>query len=176
MIYWTHITFSYNRTVLLTELFQNVTGPGLRTKRSHFDMSKVGLSKVVQAIRTAIDVLDSRRQVIHSRHAVQQPVPASLASASVVSMGVQVYLDLCLIFLLFALQPVHSLLPLLFTPIAQRFLRRWCQGSGAGFLELNRCWYTLQRNQFVLIRSHLVMLVTLGYRFLWSLLKLVGHF
>ena len=50
----------------------------------------------------AIDVLDSRRQVIHGRHAVQHSGPASPASAPVVSMGVQIYLDLCLIFLLFA--------------------------------------------------------------------------
>ena len=171
MIYWTHITFSYNRTELLT-------GPGSRVKdqKELLCYKQGGLSKVVKVIWMAIDVLDSRRQVIHSSHAVQHSVPASLASAPVVSMGVRVYLDLCLIFLLFALQPVRSLLPLLFTLIAQRFLRRWCQGSGAGFLELNSCWYMLQRIQFVLIRSHLVMLVTLGYRFLWNLLKLVGHF
>jgi len=61
-----------------------------------------GLSKVVKEIRMAIGVLDSRRQVIHGRHAVQHSGPASPASAPVVSMGVQVYLELCLIFLLFA--------------------------------------------------------------------------
>ena len=43
-------------------------------------MSKVGLAKVVKVIRMAIDAPDPLRQVLDSRHAVQQFVPASLAS------------------------------------------------------------------------------------------------
>lgn len=43
---------SYIQPQLRTELVQKVTGPGQKTKRDHFDMSKVGL-RVVQAIRTA---------------------------------------------------------------------------------------------------------------------------
>ena len=35
-----------------------ITGPGQWTKRNGFDMSKVGLAKVVKAIRRAIDVPD----------------------------------------------------------------------------------------------------------------------
>ena len=38
-----------------------ITGPGQRTKKDSFEMSKVGLSKVVEAIRTAIDVPDPLR-------------------------------------------------------------------------------------------------------------------
>uniref|UniRef100_A0A4W2G5N4 Uncharacterized protein n=1 Tax=Bos indicus x Bos taurus TaxID=30522 RepID=A0A4W2G5N4_BOBOX len=45
----------------------------------HFDMSKVGLSKVVKAIRMATGVPDPSRQVLDSRQAVQRFVPASLA-------------------------------------------------------------------------------------------------
>ena len=41
----------YIQPQLRTELVQKVTGPGQKTKRDHFDMSKVGL-RVVQAIRT----------------------------------------------------------------------------------------------------------------------------
>ena len=42
------------------------------TQRDHFDMSKVGLSKVVEVIRMAIDIPDPLRQVLDCRHAVQQ--------------------------------------------------------------------------------------------------------
>ena len=38
-----------------------ITGPGQRTKRGRVDTSKVGLSKVVEAIRMAINVLDPPR-------------------------------------------------------------------------------------------------------------------
>ena len=53
-------------------------------------MSRVGLSKVVEAM----DTLDPLRQVLDSRHAVQQLVPAFLASgflcsAPVASKGAQ---------------------------------------------------------------------------------------
>ena len=59
-------------------------------ERDHFDMSRVGLSKVVKAM----DILDPLRQVLDSRHAVQQSVPAFLASgflcsAPVASKGAQ---------------------------------------------------------------------------------------
>ena len=75
-IYCTHVTLSQLRT----ELVQNVPGPGQRTKRGCFDKSKVGLSKVVKAIRMAIDVSDPLRQVLDSWHAVRRLVPACLAS------------------------------------------------------------------------------------------------
>ena len=35
-----------------------------RTKRDHFDMSKVGLSKMVEVIRMATDVPDPLRQIL----------------------------------------------------------------------------------------------------------------
>ena len=70
----------YIQPQVRTELVQNVKGPGQRTKRDHFDTSKVGLPKVVEVIRMAIDVPDPLRQVLDSRQAVQQFVPASLAS------------------------------------------------------------------------------------------------
>ena len=57
MIYCTH----YIQPQLRTELVHSITGPGQRTKRDSFEMSKVGLSKVVEAIRTAIDVPDPLR-------------------------------------------------------------------------------------------------------------------
>ena len=38
-----------------------ITGPGQRAKRDPFDISKVGLSKVVKVIRMAIDVPDPLR-------------------------------------------------------------------------------------------------------------------
>lgn len=105
----------YIQPQLRTELIQNVTGPEQRTKRDHYDMSKVGL-KVVEAIEMAKNILYPLRQVLDRRHAVQQIVPASLASGlsvflsvPVASVGVQVYLDLCLIF--FWAQPMHLLLP-----------------------------------------------------------------
>ena len=118
----------YIQPQLRRELVRSITGPGQRTKGDSFDMSKVGLSKVVEAIRMVLDVPDPLRQVLDSRQAVQQFVPASLASASLVSasvasVGVQAYLDLCLIFLLlwFSL-PVCFFLH--FTLMAQRFLKR----------------------------------------------------
>ena len=92
-------------------------------------MSKVGLSKVVKAIRMATGVPDPSRQVLDSRQAVQRFVPhpwplASLVSASVASVGVHVYLDLCLIFLLLCFSlPICCFLH--FTLMAQRFLKRW---------------------------------------------------
>ena len=57
MIYCTH----YIQPQLRTELVHSITGPGQRTKRDSFEMSKVGFSKVVEAIRTAIDVSDPLR-------------------------------------------------------------------------------------------------------------------
>ena len=57
MIYCT----CYIQPQLGGELAQNVTGPGQRTKRGRVDTSKVGLSKVVEAIRMAINVLDPPR-------------------------------------------------------------------------------------------------------------------
>ena len=48
----------YTQPQLRRELVDNITGPGQRTKRDRFDMSKVGLSKVVEVIRMAIDVPD----------------------------------------------------------------------------------------------------------------------
>ena len=70
----------YIQPQLRTELVQNVTDPGQRTQRDRFDISKVGLSKVVEVIRMAIDVLDPLRQVLDSEHAVQQFVRVFLAS------------------------------------------------------------------------------------------------
>ena len=106
----------YIQPQLRTELVQNVTGPGQRTKRDHFDMSKVGLSKVGEATRMAIDVLDPLRQVLDSRHAVQQFVPASLASGcpcfcSCGFHGCTSLLDPLSHLSSFALQPAHLLLP-----------------------------------------------------------------
>ena len=107
----------YIQPQLRTELVQNVTGPGQRTKRDHFDMSKVGLSKVGEATRMAIDVLDPLRQVLDSRHAVQQFVPASLASGfpCFCSCGFRGCKSLLghPLQLSFALRHAHSHLPLL---------------------------------------------------------------
>uniref|UniRef100_A0A8C0D5P8 Uncharacterized protein n=1 Tax=Balaenoptera musculus TaxID=9771 RepID=A0A8C0D5P8_BALMU len=81
-----------------------------------FSWDKVGLSKVVEAIRMAIHVPDPLRQVLDSRYAAQQFLPASLASGfpCFCSCG----LHGCTILLgplphlsSFALQPAHSLLP-----------------------------------------------------------------
>lgn len=61
---------------------------------------------MVRAIRMAIEVPDSLRQVLNSRHADQQFVPVflvSLVSASVASMDVQVYLDFFIFLLYFFL-------------------------------------------------------------------------
>ena len=52
MIYCTH----YIQPQLRTELVHSITGPGQKTKRDSFEASKVGLSKVVEAVRVAIDV------------------------------------------------------------------------------------------------------------------------
>ena len=93
-----------------------ITGPGQRTKRDPFDMSKVGLSKVVKVIRIATDVPDPLRQVLDSRHAIQQFVPALLTSDFPIFCfcGFHGYTGLLgpLPHLSsFVLQPVHSLLP-----------------------------------------------------------------
>uniref|UniRef100_A0A8C6BU05 Uncharacterized protein n=1 Tax=Monodon monoceros TaxID=40151 RepID=A0A8C6BU05_MONMO len=77
---------------------------------------KVGLSKVVEAIKMAIDVPDPLRQVLDSRQAVQQFVPASLASGfpcfcSCGFHGCTSLLGPLPHLSSFALQPVHSLLP-----------------------------------------------------------------
>ena len=55
-----------------------VTGPGQRPEGDCFDTSKVGLSKVFEAIGMAPDVPDLLRQVLDSRRAVHKLVPASL--------------------------------------------------------------------------------------------------
>ena len=99
MIYCRH----YFQPQLRRELVHSITGRGQRTKRDSFDTSKVDLSMVVEAIKMVLDVPDPLRQVLDSRHAVhnlyQHPRPlASLVSASVASTGVQIHLDLCLIF------------------------------------------------------------------------------
>ena len=125
MIYCTR----YIQPQLRRELVRSITCPGQRTKGDSFDMSKVGLSKVVEAIRLVLDVPDPLRQVLDSRHAVhtlyQRPWPlASLVSASVASIGVQVYLDLCLIFLLLRFS-LRIRFFLHFALMAQRFLKRW---------------------------------------------------
>ena len=60
----------YIQPQLRRELVRSITGPGQRTKGDSFDMSKVGLSKVVEAIRMVLDVPDPLRQVLDSRHAV----------------------------------------------------------------------------------------------------------
>lgn len=77
----------------------------------------------------ATDVPDPLRQVLGGRHVVQQFVLVSLASgfpcsASVAPVDVQVYLDLCLTFLLlhFSLRVCSFLL---FTLMVRRFLKRW---------------------------------------------------
>ena len=62
----------YIQPQLRRKLVYNITGPGQRTKRDHFDMSKVGLSKVVGVIRMAIDIPDPLGQVLDCRHVVQQ--------------------------------------------------------------------------------------------------------
>lgn len=82
----------YIQPQMSTELAQNITDLGQRTKRDHFDTGKKGLSKEVTVIRMAIDIPDLLRQVLDSRHAVQQLYqhpwfPAFLASAPVASHG-----------------------------------------------------------------------------------------
>ena len=120
----------YIQLQLRTELVPNVTGPGQRTKRDHFDMSKVGL-KVVEAIRMAKDVLGPLRYVLDRRHAIHQIGPASLASRHCfLSRGFHG----CAIFLgplphlsSFALQPMDSLLPALHshgTEVSQKMALR----------------------------------------------------
>lgn len=113
---------------------QNRTGPEshrskAKDQRDHFDMSKVGLSKVVEAM----DVLDPLRQVLDSRHAVQHLVPASPASGFPCfrSCGFQQYISrqfpgtsassfcFCTLACAFASSSTWLLL-------AGRFLRRWC--------------------------------------------------
>uniref|UniRef100_A0A8C6BFL5 Uncharacterized protein n=1 Tax=Monodon monoceros TaxID=40151 RepID=A0A8C6BFL5_MONMO len=82
----------------------------------NFDVSKVGLSKVGEMTRLAIDVLDPLRQVVDGRHAVQQFVPASLASGcpcfcSCGFHGCTSLLGPLSHLSSFALQPAHLLLP-----------------------------------------------------------------
>ena len=101
----------YIQPQLRTELVQKVTGPGQRTKRDCFDTSKV-----VRVIQMAIDVLDPLRQVLDSRHAVQQLLPASLASGfpCFCSCGFHGCTSLrgpLSHFSSFVLQAAHSLLP-----------------------------------------------------------------
>lgn len=102
---------------------------GKRTQRGCFDASKVGL-KEVEAIRMAKDVLDALRQVleegVQSSKLYQHPWPLGfLVSTSVASVGVQVYLDFCLIFLLLSfILCIHSFLH--FSLMVWKFLRRWC--------------------------------------------------
>ena len=83
----------YIQPQLTRELVHNITSPGQRTKRNCFDTSMVGFSKVVRAIRMAVDVPDrysietSSRWMTCSRTLYQRPWPlAFTVSASVASM------------------------------------------------------------------------------------------
>ena len=127
-------------------------------------MSKVGLSKVVKAIRMATGVPDPSRQVLDSRQAVQQFVPASLASGfpcfcfcgfrgCTSLLGPLPHLSS------FALEPMHLLFPPLCshgTEVSQkivvrlrvklRFLMPHCRKNSVRDKMIGKKWIYLERN------------------------------
>lgn len=76
MIYCTR----YIQPQTKTELVPKVTGPGQRTKEGRFGDDQVRSLKGGRRDQMAMDVLDPLYQALERRHAVQQLVPASLAS------------------------------------------------------------------------------------------------
>ena len=154
----------YIQPQLRRELVHIITGPGQRTKGDRFDTSKVSLSKVVKVIRMAIDAPDPLRQVLVCRRAVQQFVPASLASGfpsfcfcgfrgCTSLLGPLPHLSS------FALEPMHLLFPPLCshgTEVSQkivvrlrvklRFLMPHCRKNSVRDKMIGKKWIYLERN------------------------------
>lgn len=107
LLYTLHSATNENRTSPECHRFR------AKNQKGPFWYEHMGLSKVVKA-RIAIDVLDSLRQILDRRQAVQQPVPVSLASSfpCFFSCGSHGCTSLfgSLPHLSFVLQPVHLLL------------------------------------------------------------------
>ena len=95
----------YVQPQLGTELVQNVTGPGQNTKRDHFAVSKVGLKvaeglRMVKSCSGSIET-SSRQKACSPTNCTSVPgLWAFLVSAPAASADVQVYSDLCLLFVL----------------------------------------------------------------------------